>query len=85
MVGVLAGLGGAVGMAQALLELGGLLVELDGAAVGGQLVSMTLVGVMTSFSYWMIGLPSPFGLGLIAALMDSWAMARRRAGPSGVR
>jgi predicted PurR-regulated permease PerM len=38
--------------------------------VGGQLVSMTIVGVMSTFAYWLIGLPSPLGLGFIAALTD---------------
>ena len=38
--------------------------------VGGQLVSMSIVGVMSSLAYWAIGLPSPLGLGVIAALAD---------------
>ncbi|WP_162815664.1 AI-2E family transporter [Microvirga aerophila] len=32
----------------------------------GQLVAMTLVGVVSGLAYWWIGLPSPLALGLIA-------------------
>ena len=32
----------------------------------GQLVAMALVGLLTGFALWLIGLPSPVGLGLIA-------------------
>jgi predicted PurR-regulated permease PerM len=34
----------------------------------GQLVAMALVGVLTGAALWTIGLPSPFALGLIAAI-----------------
>jgi predicted PurR-regulated permease PerM len=33
---------------------------------GGQLVTMTLVGVASALAYWWIGLPSPLALGIIA-------------------
>lgn len=33
----------------------------------GQLVSMLLVGVLSGLAFWAIGLPSPFGLALVAA------------------
>jgi len=33
---------------------------------GGQLVTMTLVGVVSALAYWWIGLPSPLALGIIA-------------------
>ena len=36
----------------------------------GQLIAMTGVGLLSSFAFWMIGLPSPFALGLIAGLAD---------------
>jgi predicted PurR-regulated permease PerM len=32
----------------------------------GQLVAMALVGLLTGLALWLIGLPSPVGLGLIA-------------------
>jgi predicted PurR-regulated permease PerM len=35
-----------------------------------QLIAMTCVGVLSAVAYWLIGLPSPFALGLIAGLMD---------------
>lgn len=36
----------------------------------GQLVSMLLVGLACSSAFWLIGLPSPVGLGLIAGLTN---------------
>jgi len=33
---------------------------------GGQLVTMSLVGVVSALAYWWIGLPSPLALGIIA-------------------
>ncbi|MCV0387860.1 MAG: AI-2E family transporter [Nitrobacter sp.] len=33
----------------------------------GQLVSMVLVGVLSGFAFWAIGLPSPLGLALVAS------------------
>lgn len=36
----------------------------------GQLVSMVLVGFASGFAFWLIGLPSPIGLGLIAGLTN---------------
>lgn len=36
----------------------------------GQLVSMLLVGLACGFAFWLIGLPSPVGLGLIAGLTN---------------
>ncbi len=38
--------------------------------LGGQLAAMAVVGVMTALGLWLIGLPSPFALGFIAALAD---------------
>jgi predicted PurR-regulated permease PerM len=38
--------------------------------VTSQLIAMTCVGVLSALAYWMIGLPSPFALGLIAGLLD---------------
>ncbi|HEX2555843.1 MAG TPA: AI-2E family transporter [Microvirga sp.] len=35
-----------------------------------QLISMTGVGILTTAAAWLIGLPSPLGLGFIAALCD---------------
>lgn len=35
-----------------------------------QSIAMICVGVLASFAFWIIGLPSPFALGLIAGLMD---------------
>jgi predicted PurR-regulated permease PerM len=37
--------------------------------LGAQLVSMTIVGVLTWLGLWLIGLPLPFVLGLLAALL----------------
>jgi len=36
----------------------------------GQLVSMTLVGLLTGLGLWAIGVPSPLALGLIAGLAE---------------
>ena len=36
----------------------------------GQLVTMVIVGVMSLFAYWWIGLPSPFALALIAGVTN---------------
>lgn len=36
----------------------------------GQLVSMTLVGVLTGIGLWLIGVPSPLALALIAGLSE---------------
>ncbi len=35
-----------------------------------QLIAMTCVGVLSGLAYWLIGLPSPYALGLIAGLTD---------------
>jgi predicted PurR-regulated permease PerM len=35
-----------------------------------QLIAMTFVGVSAALGLWLIGVPSPFALGLIAGLMD---------------
>jgi predicted PurR-regulated permease PerM len=35
-----------------------------------QLLAMMCVGVLSTIAYWLIGLPSPFALGLIAGLAD---------------
>jgi len=35
-----------------------------------QLIAMTCVAVLTTAAYWLIGLPSPIGLGVIAGVMD---------------
>lgn len=37
---------------------------------GGQLVTMTLVGMLSALAYWWIGLPSPLALGLIAGVTN---------------
>jgi predicted PurR-regulated permease PerM len=36
----------------------------------GQLISMTLVGILMGIALWLVGLPSPFALGLIAGLAE---------------
>lgn len=36
----------------------------------GQLIGMVLVGLLTAVATWLIGLPSPFALGLIAGLLE---------------
>jgi predicted PurR-regulated permease PerM len=35
-----------------------------------QLIAMTCVGVLSTLAFWMIGLPYPYALGLIAGLVD---------------
>lgn len=35
----------------------------------GTLVSMGLIGVLTGFGLWLIGVPSPVALGLLAGLL----------------
>jgi predicted PurR-regulated permease PerM len=35
-----------------------------------QLIAMSCVAVLSALAYWLIGLPSPIGLGLIAGLTD---------------
>ncbi|MBF9195252.1 AI-2E family transporter [Microvirga terrestris] len=35
-----------------------------------QLIAMSCVAVLSTSAYWLIGLPSPIGLGLIAGIMD---------------
>ncbi|WP_201861305.1 MULTISPECIES: AI-2E family transporter [Microvirga] len=37
---------------------------------GAQLVTMTLVGMLSALAYWWIGLPSPLALGLIAGVTN---------------
>jgi predicted PurR-regulated permease PerM len=36
----------------------------------GQLMQMLLIGVLSTFAVWLIGLPSPFALGLIAGVAE---------------
>ncbi len=36
----------------------------------GQLIQMTIIGVLSGFAVWMIGLPSPFALGVIAGVTE---------------
>jgi predicted PurR-regulated permease PerM len=47
-------------------------LDASGTALGlwlkGQLLAMAIVGVMTGTALWLIGLPSPIALGLIAAI-----------------
>jgi predicted PurR-regulated permease PerM len=38
--------------------------------LGSQLIAMTFVGVSAGLGLWLLGLPSPFALGLIAGLLD---------------
>jgi Predicted permease len=38
--------------------------------LAAQLMSMAAVGVLSTFAFWLIGLPSPHALGLILGLMD---------------
>lgn len=38
--------------------------------VGGQLVAMVIIGVMTGIGLWLAGVPSPLALGLIAGLSN---------------
>jgi predicted PurR-regulated permease PerM len=35
-----------------------------------QLIAMVLIGVMTGFGMWLVGVPSPFALGLIAGFTE---------------
>lgn len=36
----------------------------------GQLITMTVVGTLTGLGLWLIGVPSPLALGLLAGLLD---------------
>jgi predicted PurR-regulated permease PerM len=36
----------------------------------GQLIEMVLIGLITTFAVWLIGLPSPLALGLIAGIAE---------------
>lgn len=36
----------------------------------GQLISMAAVGVASSIAFWLLGLPSPIGLGIIAGISN---------------
>ena len=36
----------------------------------GQLIQMAVIGIITTFAVWMIGLPAPLALGLIAGLAE---------------
>ena len=38
--------------------------------LAGQLIAMVLVGIFTGLGLWLAGVPSPFALGLIAALAE---------------
>ncbi|MGP9799115.1 AI-2E family transporter [Halomonas sp. 86] len=38
--------------------------------LGGQLVAMTVTGVLVGISMWLLGVPAPLGLGLVAGLLD---------------
>lgn len=55
-------------------DLAGQTIEDSGTALNqwllGQLISMALVGMLTAFGLWMIGLPAPLALGLLAALTE---------------
>ncbi len=55
-------------------DLAGQTIEDSGTALNqwllGQLISMALVGILTAFGLWMIGLPAPLALGLLAALTE---------------
>lgn len=35
-----------------------------------QLIAMTCVGILSALAFWLIGLPSPYALGLIAGMAD---------------
>lgn len=37
---------------------------------GGQILSMSLVGILSGLAFWWIGLPSPLALGIISGVMD---------------
>jgi len=36
----------------------------------GQLIQMVLIGLLSTFAVWLVGLPSPFALGLIAGIAE---------------
>lgn len=36
----------------------------------GQMIEMAIIGVMSGFAVWLIGLPSPFALGVIAGVAE---------------
>jgi predicted PurR-regulated permease PerM len=36
----------------------------------GQLIEMLIIGVLTGFAVWLVGLPSPFALGVIAGVAE---------------
>ncbi|MEA2120279.1 AI-2E family transporter [Halovibrio sp. HP20-50] len=38
--------------------------------LGGQLVAMVVTGLLVGVSMWLLGVPAPLGLGLIAGLLD---------------
>jgi predicted PurR-regulated permease PerM len=38
--------------------------------LGSQLIAMTFVGISAGVGLWLLGLPSPFALGLLAGLLD---------------
>jgi predicted PurR-regulated permease PerM len=38
--------------------------------LGSQLIAMTFVGLSAALGLWLLGLPSPFALGLLAGLLD---------------
>lgn len=38
--------------------------------LGGQLVAMAVTGLLVGVSMWLLGVPAPLGLGLIAGLLD---------------
>ncbi|SDO26034.1 AI-2E family transporter [Vreelandella arcis] len=38
--------------------------------LGGQLVAMVVTGLLVGVSMWLLGVPAPIGLGLIAGLLD---------------
>ncbi len=37
--------------------------------ITGRLISMTLIGVLTAFGMWLLGIPLPISLGVVAALL----------------
>jgi predicted PurR-regulated permease PerM len=38
--------------------------------VSGQMIGMVLIGLLSTLATWLVGLPSPFALGLIAGLFE---------------
>ncbi|WP_447554089.1 AI-2E family transporter [Vreelandella sp. EE22] len=38
--------------------------------LGGQLVAMAVTGILVGVSMWLLGVPAPLGLGLIAGILD---------------